>query len=213
MHSHSTPSPAAARFRSGPLHPRAGGAGDGALGRLLTAAAEPGETPSCVVRRLTTRIRAVARAHRLSAHDVEDVVQLTWLRLLEHGRDIREPAALGAWLHTTARRESLRVLREAARVQPVAEDALEEPVLMADAAAELERREAAAVLLDAISALPGRQRALMGAFLAEDAPSYAHIAHRLDMPIGSIGPTRARCMDRLRRDHRLAAVAGGDEAR
>jgi DNA-directed RNA polymerase specialized sigma24 family protein len=128
----------AGRVRSGLLHPRA--AGEGELGRLLLAAAERGETPSCVVRRLTTRIRAVARAHRLAAHDVEDVVQLTWLRALEHGREIREPASFGAWLHTTARRESLRVLREAARVQPVADDALEEPATVAGADAELERR-------------------------------------------------------------------------
>jgi RNA polymerase sigma factor (sigma-70 family) len=202
----------ARRFRSGPIHPRATGA-EGQIGRLLRAAAEPGETPACVVRRLTARIRAVARAHRLPAHDVEDVVQLTWLRLLEHGRDIREPAALGAWLHTTARRESLRVLHEAARLQPVADDALAEPVAAPGADDELEQREAAAVLARAIDALPARQRALMGALLADDGPSYAHIAHRLDMPIGSIGPTRARCMDRLRRDRRLASVAGHDDDR
>jgi RNA polymerase sigma factor (sigma-70 family) len=200
----------ARRVRRGLLHSRP--AGEGELGRLLGAAAESGETPSCVVRRLTTRIRAVARGHRLGAHDVEDVVQLTWLRALEHGRDIREPGALGAWLHTTARRESLRVLREAARVQPVADEALEEPVSSSGADAELERREVAAVLVQAIGDLPARQRALMGELLADEAPSYARIAHRLAMPIGSIGPTRARCLDRLRRDHRLAAAAGHDGA-
>ena len=60
--------------------------------------------------------------------------------------------------------------------------------------------------MQAIDALPARQRELMLALLAEPEPSYAEVARALEMPIGSIGPTRARALARLRRDHRLASV-------
>ncbi len=184
--------------------------GEAPFTRLLAANAGRGETPECVLQRLTVRIRAVARAHRLGAHDVEDVVQLTWLRLLEHAEAVREPAALPAWLHTTARHESLRVLRESARVQPVADETLGDREAGPGLDHRVERQERRSALIHAIAGLSGRQRALMLALLADPAPSYERFARTLAMPIGSIGPTRARCMERLRRDHRLAGVAGDD---
>jgi RNA polymerase sigma factor (sigma-70 family) len=182
----------------------------GELERLLLASTGPGECWTAAMQRHSVRIRAVARAHRLPAHDADDVVQTTWLRLLEHRAYVRQPAALGAWLQTTARRESLRVLRENARLVPVDEDALdgEDPQLGPDARVHAGERRV--VLGKAIAELPDRQRALMQALLDDSDPSYADLSRRLQMPIGSIGPTRARCFDRLRADARLTAVAGPD---
>jgi RNA polymerase sigma factor (sigma-70 family) len=179
------------------------------LERLLLASADRGESCTSVVSRFTARIRSVARAHRLAAHDAEDVVQSTWLRLLEHADRVREPAALGGWLQTTARRESLRVLREGARTQPAGDDMPERAETGLGLQAALEGKERAALLAQAIAALPRRQRDLMLALLAEPEPSYAEIAAALGMPIGSIGPTRARCLERLRGDERLSSFHPG----
>jgi hypothetical protein len=84
----------------------------GDLERVVSAAAAGDETAVAeLVDRFAVRIRAVARAHRLDTHDVEDVMQTTCLRLLQCVDTIRNPSAIGAWLETTARRESLRVLK------------------------------------------------------------------------------------------------------
>jgi RNA polymerase sigma factor (sigma-70 family) len=177
------------------------------LERVLRASAVRGEPWNSVLHRFTARIRNVARAHRLSAHDAEDVVQTTWLRLLEHLDRVRDPEAVGAWLQTTARRESLRVLREGARTQPVEDERLDTQEEAAGAGEIVEVLERVALLGQAIQGLPRRQRELMVTLLAEPEPSYADVAHRLDMPIGSIGPTRARSLERLRSDVRIAALA------
>jgi RNA polymerase sigma factor (sigma-70 family) len=172
------------------------------LERLLAAAGEGDERAwTTLGRRFGARLRAVARAHRLAAHDVEDVVQTTWLRLVEHIHRIRDARALGAWLETTARRESLRILRGARRELPT-----DDPVIADVPAPPVERdlgAERAAALADALTRLPERQRALMSLLTAEPQPSYTDIAQRLEMPIGSIGPTRQRCLARLRRDMTL----------
>jgi RNA polymerase sigma factor (sigma-70 family) len=183
---------------------------EGELDHLVSAAKTgDAEAWSALVDRYTARLRCVARGHRLPAHDVEDVVQTTWLRLLEHIDRVREPHAVGAWLETTARRESLRIVRSGRReeltdVEPV------EAVAPVDEQrlASTERR---AALATAVDRLPCRDRALLGLLVAEPAPSYADISDRLDMPIGSIGPTRARCLERLRRDAALAGAVA-DEA-
>jgi len=177
-------------------------AGAAELERLLAAASEGDDGAwSALGRRFGARVRAVARAHRLTAHDVEDVVQTTWLRLVEHIHRIRDARALGAWLETTARRESLRILRGTRRELPT-----DDPDI-ADAPAPPEERDAAAeraaALADALTRLPERQRALMAMLTAEPQPSYTDIAQRLAMPIGSIGPTRQRCLARLRSDTTL----------
>jgi RNA polymerase sigma factor (sigma-70 family) len=178
----------------------------GALERMLQAAEVPGGVPASLVQHFTGRIRAVARAHRLRAHDADDVVQTTWLRLLEHRDRIRDPSALGAWLHTTARHESLRIIRDGGRVEPVADDRLDARDPTPGAQERLEQQERVAALADAVRALPRRQRTLMAALLAETEESYAELAASLQMPIGSIGPTRARSLERLRQDPRLASL-------
>ena len=159
-----------------------------------------------IVTQFSERVRKIARWHRLGADDVDDVMQDTWVRLLEHGDSIRDPRAIGAWLETTARRESLRLLRTAGRELPTDEelraDELTDPV-DEERLAAAERRAAVA---QAVAALTGRQRDVMVLLLAEPEPSYAEISERLGMPIGSIGPTRARVIERLRASPQLNAV-------
>src|SRR5688572_17619544 len=93
-----------------------------AIERVVTAATAGDTTAlSALIDRFGPRIRGVARRHRLAAHNVEDVMQTTWLKLLEHGDSIRDPLAVGAWLETTARRECVRVLACATREHPTDE--------------------------------------------------------------------------------------------
>jgi RNA polymerase sigma factor (sigma-70 family) len=179
-------------------------ADNGELERMVRAARSGDPVAfSTLVDRFSARVRGVARRHRLGAHDVDDVVQTTWLRLLEQGDSIREPRAIGAWLETTARRECLRSLRGAKREQP-AEDPL--PAETPGACAEeqrLVRAEERAALERALRALPARQRELLAILASEVEPSYGEIARELEMPIGSIGPTRARALERLRGNRAL----------
>lgn len=168
-----------------------------------------------LVDRFAGLVWGVARKHRLNDSDAADVCQATWLRLVEHLGNLREPEAVAGWLVTTARRECLRVLREGDRAIPVdvateidlrADDTLPEP----DAALlEIERAEA---LRRAFADLPPSSRALLSMLLADPPHSYVEISEALGMPIGSIGPTRARALERLRRSPELnqliAATAG-----
>jgi RNA polymerase sigma factor (sigma-70 family) len=143
---------------------------------------------------------AVARAHRLSDADAADVAGATWLALVEHLPRLREADRVGAWLATTARRECLRVLRHARRQVPTADDFAERPADAVDAAAGLLAAERGAALWQAFGRLPARDQALLQMLVADPAPSYQEISAALQMPIGSIGPTRARCLERLRRE-------------
>jgi RNA polymerase sigma factor (sigma-70 family) len=147
-----------------------------------------------LVARHDRRLRRVARTYGLSAWDVDDVVQATWVSYLEHGHELREPAALGAWLETTVREQ----LTDTGDPSVTGGGAEPEPELLAT-----ERR---AVLFGALAALPDRQSRLMRMLVLRPELSYEEVGRRLAMPVGSIGPTRARCLDRLRRDLRLRAL-------
>jgi RNA polymerase sigma factor (sigma-70 family) len=157
-----------------------------------------------LVDRYSSLLWAVTRAHNLHADDAADVVQTSWLRLIEHIAHIRNPDGIGAWLATTARRECLRLLRRAARCQPSDElDMLiDEEVSGADA--RLLRDERDSALRSAFKRLPGRDQALLRMLTADPAPSYEEIAAALGVAIGSIGPKRGRALERLRRE--LATV-------
>jgi RNA polymerase sigma factor (sigma-70 family) len=163
--------------------------------------------------RFNTRVRAAARAHRLSPHDAEDVVQTTWLRLLTHIGRVREPASVGAYLHTTARHESLRTVASGRREQPADVDWEAEAAARDDEPdARLLDAERHAALASALETLPARHRRLMELLIAEPALSYAEIAAALEMPIGSIGPIRARCLARLAQDAQLVLVIADEAA-
>ena len=141
---------------------------------------------------------AVARSHRLSHADAADVVQTTWLRLAENLGRIRDPARVGAWLATTARRECLRALHASARELPGADPPdlpdRETPPIDGD----LIRSERDAAVQSALRRLPARDRSLLLMLVDDSGPSYAEIGAALRMPIGSVGPTRGRALDRLR---------------
>jgi RNA polymerase sigma factor (sigma-70 family) len=153
-----------------------------------------------LVHRFGGLVWSVARAHGLSASDAADVSQTAWLRLVEHLHRIRDPERVGTWLASTARHEALRVLRRAGRELPVGEETDLEPrgtvVETPDARALASERNE--LLWKAFAGLPPNCQRLLRVLIADPAPSYQQVAASLQMPIGSIGPTRARCLRRLR---------------
>jgi RNA polymerase sigma factor (sigma-70 family) len=172
---------------------RAAAAGDPvALSRLVT--------------RFDRLLRGVARSYRLSSWDTDDVIQATWLQFMQHGLRLREPAAVSGWLATTARRQSLRLLQRHVREEPACDPAAGECSGYAEPDAELLAAERGAVLKRALSELPRRQRELMTVLTAHPDLSYEEVGRRLSMPIGSIGPTRVRSLERLRRSSELRAL-------
>jgi RNA polymerase sigma factor (sigma-70 family) len=174
------------------------------LRRLLNdmvAAAGDGDQAawSDLVARFRGRVIRVARAHGLYAHQADDVAQETWLRLYRSLDTVRDPFSLGAWIETTARRESLRALVGRRREELTGDDiGVDRPASDEPDDGVLEERKAA--LARGMAKLNGRQRALMESLLAEPAPSYTDVSVRIGIPIGSIGPTRGRCVKRLRQE-------------
>jgi RNA polymerase sigma factor (sigma-70 family) len=187
---------------------------------LVTRAA--GDDPDAwneIVERYSPLVWSICTRFQLSASDREDVGQNVWLLLVEQLGKLREPAALPGWLATTTHRECLRVVtaaRKSERVGTGLDDALQfvdntmidEEILMA---------ERNAALRAAFAELPPRCQQLLGLLLTGDPPkSYAEISATLQMRVGSIGPNRARCLDRMRKllaDLGEADVhwAGGEE--
>ena len=141
----------------------------------------------------------VVRAYRLPNEVAEDVVQTTWLALVRSRASIQEPAAVGGWLTTTARREAWRVAKATGRGIPVEDDELARRLPDEDSAeAEVVRRDADDRLWDAVERLSERCQALLRIVAFEHRPDYTEIAADLGMPVGSIGPTRGRCLQKLR---------------
>jgi RNA polymerase sigma factor (sigma-70 family) len=151
-----------------------------------------------LVARFEGLVWATARAHRLSRADAADVAQTTWLRLVENLDRIREPERLGAWLATTARRECLRHIRLHAR-EPLTDelDLFESPDDQPlDLLLLTTERDTA--LWRAFARLSERCQQLLRMLVSSAEPSYEAIGAALDMPIGAIGPTRMRCLEKLR---------------
>jgi RNA polymerase sigma factor (sigma-70 family) len=161
---------------------------------------------SDLVRRLDGVLHTVARRYRLAPADVDDVVQTTWMRALAHLDRLNDPGAIAAWLIVTTRREAMRTLQRATR-EVLTDDARAVDDLddrcPAAVAIERERREA---VHGAVERLPARQRMLLTSMLRSPSTTYAQISTRLDMPVGSIGPTRDRALARLREDPELERV-------
>jgi RNA polymerase sigma factor (sigma-70 family) len=156
-----------------------------------------------LVDRFSGLVWATARSHRLSEADAADVLQTTWLRLLEHLDGLRNPHALGGWLATTARNECLRVLRHQARQVPTQDDRIPQDTVPGTLDAQLLMQERDRALWRSFGKLSARCQALLRMLAADPPPSYEDVARALAMPVGSIGPTRGRCLQGLRR-----AVAG-----
>jgi len=142
----------------------------------------------------------IARGYGLSAADAADVFQGTWLRLVERLGDIRDTARLGGWLATVARREALALLRQSSRSLPVddldavASDASDVAAAIDD---NLLRSEEQRALAEAFGRLSAQCQRLLRVAFADPPPRYEEISAALGMPIGSIGPTRSRCLARL----------------
>jgi RNA polymerase sigma factor (sigma-70 family) len=161
---------------------------------------------TAIVEQFAARVRRVARTCSLAPHDVDDVEQATWMRLLENIGSIHNPAALGAWLETTARRESLRAIGRNARERPSDEDLLVDDPVESVAEQRVVAAELRAAVSSALGRLPAHQRELLTLLVREPSPLYGEISRSLQMPIGSIGPTRARALARLRRDREFAGA-------
>ena len=162
----------------------------------MVSAAALGEPAAwdALVDRYARLVWAVARAFGLSDADAADVSQTTWLRLAEHLPRLREPQRIGAWLATTARRESMRALARTRRERPLDGNDFADSAASADH--RLMEAEQAAALWRAFAAIPPPCQVLLRLLLADC--SYAEISEVLDMPVGSIGPRRGRCLEHLR---------------
>ena len=180
------------------------------LAELVRAAGDGDQAAwNSIVERYGGLVWATVRAHRLNTVDGAEVVQTTWLRLVEHLDRIRDPERLGGWLATTARNECLRQIRHSAREVP-------------SELADFERGDSGTLDRDLLTAerdrafwkafteLGERCQALLRVLMAETEPSYQEVSAALDMPIGAIGPTRRRCLERLGQDPRLAAFNLGE---
>lgn len=153
-----------------------------------------------LVERHTSLLWGIARSYRLGTADAADVVQTVWLRLVEHLDTIKEPERLVGWLATTARHECLRVLRRSGRelvgVVDAATDVADD--LAPELDASLLTLERDRVLWRCFARLPERCQRLLRVLMVADPPAYQEISQSLGLPIGSIGPTRMRCLTRLR---------------
>ncbi|MEO5982997.1 MAG: sigma-70 family RNA polymerase sigma factor [Pedococcus sp.] len=182
---------------------------DGTTGSLVERAAlaftayrngDP-EAMSDLVDATTALLWHTARAQGLSSAAAEDVVQTTWLALVKHQGAIQDPLAVLKWLTTTARREAWNVSRRARR-----EDAREEIGDLLDAAPARDdgpeqmvvRGQEQVVLWRHFATLSERCQQLLRVVALAERPDYQHVAEALGMPVGSIGPTRGRCLAKLR---------------
>jgi RNA polymerase sigma factor (sigma-70 family) len=171
-----------------------------------------------IVERYAPLIWSVCRKQRLDRADAEDVAQTVWLHLVDHLGNLRDPAALPGWLATTTRRECLRVLRAAQRtaagtgsgpaldtenLPDVAGEAADHGLLLA---------ERNAALRAAFRDLPPDCQRLIGMLIADPPLSYAEISAALGIRIGSIGPSRSRCLDKIRRHPAVAALLNAQAA-
>jgi RNA polymerase sigma factor (sigma-70 family) len=145
-------------------------------------------------------IWAMTRDFKLAESDAADVAQATWLRLFENIDRLEYPARVGSWLATTARHECLRSLAARKKVVLAHDDTTLHgvPAHGPEVDERLLAEERAQKVRDALGCLPWRQRRLMELLMADPPASYAEISDELGLPVGSIGPTRGRCLARLR---------------
>jgi RNA polymerase sigma factor (sigma-70 family) len=176
---------------------------------LLVTRARDGDNRAWdeLVDRYAPLVWTICRRFQLSPADADDVGQCVWLRLIERLPRLREPAALPGWIVTTTNRECLRLLRTSGRIEPVdpmasGTDSVD-GVAVEEVLLEHERQE---VVRTAFGQLPPRCQVLLAMLVEDPPPSYSEISRKLHMPVGSIGPNRSRCLDRLRRTPAFAVL-------
>jgi len=177
----------------------------------LVARARNGDKQAwdALVERYAPLIWSICRRHQLGAADVGDVSQSVWLRLVDQLDKIRDPAALPGWLATTTRRECRRVVRAARGLRPVGyeldvEDLPDE--LAETTEQEVLEAERHAALRQAFGALDPFSRQLIALLIQDPPVPYAEISAELGIAVGSIGPYRGRCLEKLRRHPAIAAL-------
>jgi RNA polymerase sigma factor (sigma-70 family) len=178
----------------------------------LVARARSGDAQAwdALIERYDPLIWSICRRYRLGQADADDARQSVWLRLVDQLDKIREPAALPGWIATTTRRECGRLARAAHGPRAViyALDADSIPDQQAEAAdQELLTAERHAALREAFTYLPPEGQQLIAMLTADPPMPYVEISARLGIPVGSIGPTRSRCLDKIRRHPAIAALA------
>ncbi|WP_109505534.1 RNA polymerase sigma factor [Nocardioides speluncae] len=151
-----------------------------------------------IVRELNPLLWHVARSQGLSAHDAADVVQTTWLGLVRKADQIHTPAALTGWLVSVTKREAWHYAKRAARQEPTEDVGVDAVAADPELDAGLLADERAVSLMRGFRQLTERCQELLKAVAMADRPDYAAISEALGMPHGSIGPTRGRCLAKLR---------------
>jgi RNA polymerase sigma factor (sigma-70 family) len=176
----------------------------------LVAAAVSGNRAAWtrLVERFSPLVTSVIRRFRLTESDADDVRQNTWLRLVEHLEGIREPRALPGWITTTTRNEALRTLSARRRVETVDPqiDNRLDTINNEDVATNLLLAERRQAVLAGLAELRSEHRELL-LLVSDPEISYRQISRRLGMPTGSIGPTRARCLQKLKDTTTMQALA------
>jgi RNA polymerase sigma factor (sigma-70 family) len=155
-----------------------------------------------LIERYNPLVIAIAHRKKLGPVDIEDIAQTVWLLLFEQIQQHRSPKALPAWLATTTQRECLRYLRAKGRAPSTLPDEIDEPAKSAwsDEVAELVELDMKhAAIRDAFQRLPLSCQQLLALLMEDPSRSYQQISSSLGMPIGSIGPRRARCLEHLRK--------------
>ena len=168
-----------------------------------------------LVQRYAGLIAAVIRHYRLTGADAQDVSQFVWLHLVEHLPHLREPAALPGWLITTTRHECQRYVQKSRRtvsMDPNTMADMETPGRDDDIDTALLAAERRQVLLDALAELPSTDRELLVLLVGEPPCTYAEISETLSKPIGSIGPTRRRAIEKLRQTRAVQSYLRADRA-
>jgi RNA polymerase sigma factor (sigma-70 family) len=189
----------------------------GSLVTDLVTRARTGDKPAwdALVERYAPLIWSICRRYRLGRADAEDVGPSVWLRLADQRDKLRDPAALPGWLATATCREAGRILRAAhgPHAPVCALDAENLPDEQAGTAGQdLLAAERHAALREAFTRLPPDGQRLIALLIADPPVPYAEISAKLGIPVSSIGPTRRRCLDKLRRDPALAALINAAEA-
>jgi RNA polymerase sigma factor (sigma-70 family) len=148
---------------------------------------------------LTPMLWHVARAAGLGTDDAEDVVQTVWERLLSHLADIRVPQALVSWLVMTAKHEAWRMRSSGRRQLPADQEWL---TALPDRAPGTEEQividEQYRALWRAVGQLSAPCQELLRIVAFVPRPDYQSVSTALGMPVGSIGPTRGRCLEKIR---------------
>jgi RNA polymerase sigma factor (sigma-70 family) len=176
------------------------------VGLVLAARGGDSSAWTTLIGRFDTTLRRIAGSYRLAPADVDDIVQATWLDLLQDIGRLREPAAIAGWLATATRHKALRLVRARLR-----EHLTDDPVVIDHAdvqgpEASVLASERRTALTRALATLPHRHRRLLTLLLIQPALDYEQVSAQLAMPVGSIGPIRARALARLSRHPQLRAL-------